>query len=88
MSSKFKREALKEMRRNAKKQKSEKPILCPHCGEPFRIPGEQLMFGGDVTCPECERSIEIKSDAADQIASMVGDFRKNLQSINRRKRRR
>ena len=92
MSSKFERDALKEMRRNAKKQESEKPISCPNCGNPFHIPGEQVLFGGNVTCPYCEQTIEIQSDAGNQVASLLGDFRKNLQRdmkrINRRKRQR
>lgn len=90
MSSKFERETLKEMRRNAKKQKSEKPISCPNCGKLFHIPGEQVLFGGDVMCPDCGETIEIQSDAGNQVASLLDDFRKNLQRdmkrINRRNR--
>ncbi len=74
----FERELREEMMRNARGQKAEKVTPCPLCNEPFKLPMEAVLFGGAVTCPHCEQTFNVGSDAADKIVSDLDDFRRNL----------
>lgn len=86
MSSSFERDLRREMEQNMRGQQSEKPIPCPHCQEEFHIPGQQLVFGGEVQCPHCGDKIDIQSDVADTITSTLSDFRQDLERKNKRRR--
>jgi predicted Zn finger-like uncharacterized protein len=78
MSSRFRREMRKEMTKNVRGKKAERPTPCPNCGEQFRFPMEAVMFGGEVTCPHCQQTFNVGSDAADRLISGLNDFRRKL----------
>ena len=86
MSSRFEREWRREMEKNVQGQQSEKPVPCPYCQQEFHIPGPQLVFGGEVTCPHCGGKIDFHSDAADTITSALSDFRRDLEGGNKERR--
>lgn len=86
MTSKFEREIKREMEKNLRGQYERRE--CPNCGAGLDIPGQAVMFGGDVHCSACGTTINIQSDAADQFASGLSDFRKSLDRINKKNRRR
>ena len=89
MTSNFERKIKQEMEKNLRGQESDRPIECPNCGAEFRIPAQVVMFGGEMDCPNnCGQSFSFKSDAADQFASGLSDFRKSLDRINKKNRRR
>ncbi len=87
MTSNFERKIKGELEKNLRGQESDRLIACPNCGTEFRIPGQVLMFGGEMDCPNnCGQSFTFQSDAGDQFASAIEDFRKSLKRINRRGR--
>jgi uncharacterized Zn-finger protein len=87
LTSKFEREWRKEIMKNVRGKQAEKPAPCPNCDEQFRFPMEAVMFGGEVTCPHCQQTFVVGSDAADKFVSGVDDFRKNIERTNRKRRR-
>lgn len=86
--SSFEREMRKEMMKNIRGKEAEKSTPCLYCGEPFKLPMEAVVFGGEATCPHCQRVFGVQSDAADTLVSGMDDFRKSLDRINKRNRRR
>jgi uncharacterized Zn-finger protein len=76
--SSFERGMRKEIEKNVRGKQAEKPAPCPSCGEQFRFPMEAVMFGGEVTCPHCQQTFTVGSDAADKLISGLNDFRRKL----------
>lgn len=89
MAKKFEREIKRELEKNLRGQESDEPIECPNCGTRFKIPGQVVMFGGEMDCPNnCGQTFSFESDAGDQVASAIDDFRKSLERSNKKNRRR
>ena len=86
--SSFERKLKKEMEKNLRGQESDEPYSCPNCGTEFKLPGQVVIFGGEATCPTCGQVVSFTSNAGDTVASAIDDFRKNLERMNRKNRRR
>ena len=76
--SNFEGKLRREMEKNLRSQESDNPYPCPYCETEFRLPGQAVVFGGEVTCPHCKRGFTINSSAADTIVEGLKDFRRKL----------
>ncbi len=81
--SRFKRELMKEMKRNAKGQYLDVQATCPKCGRSIPIPVDAALFGKQFNCPGCGLPVEPSGDApmADSVADSI---EKGVKKINRK----
>lgn len=81
--SRFKRDFIKQMERNARGKNSGATVTCPKCGSSIPVPMSAVISGTDFSCPKCGLSITPTGDApaAESIADML---EKGFKNSNRR----